>query len=259
MKPHHVISLFYVLAITFFIYAPIATLVFYSFQDGSVPLPPFRGFSLRWYEAVLNDDKMITSLWNSTIVALVSSVIATALAFMAAYGLSRHTYRFSRLIQWLLIAPITVSYLVLALGLMLMFNYLGMTRSLFLVVIGHVVINLPLCFGILYSQMGRHLVRYELAARDLGANAIQTMILITAPMILPAVLAAFALAVTFSWDEFIIAYLLTRFDVTLPVEIWGMMRRGLNPTTNAVGTLVFAISVILVLIGEYINYRRAKT
>ncbi len=258
MKPRYLISLIYVLAVAIFIYAPVAMLAFYSFQDGSVPLPPFKGFSLRWYEHVLGDDDMIISLWNSTIVALVSSLIATALAFMAAYGLSRHTYRFSRVIQWLLIAPITVSYLVLALGLMLTFKYLGIPKSLGLVIVGHVVVNLPLCFGILYSQMGAHLVRYELAARDLGANVTQVMVLVTAPLLLPAVLAAFALSVTFSWDEFIIAYLLTRFDVTLPVEIWGMMRRGLNPATNAVGTMVFAISVALVLIGEFINYRRTK-
>jgi spermidine/putrescine transport system permease protein len=84
------------------------------------------------------------------------------------------------------------------------------------------------------------------------------MWLVTAPMLAPALMAAFFLSVTFSWDEFIIAFLLSRFDVTLPVEIWSMLRSGLSPKTNAIGALVFLVSVAAVVAAEAAILRRAK-
>ena len=135
-------------------------------------------------------------------------------------------------------------------------NWLGVSLSLWTVGIGHVVINLPLCFAIIYASMGDHQKNIERAARDLGAAEWQVMTQVSAPMLMPSILAAFFLSVTFSWDEFIIAFLLSRFDVTLPVEIWSMLRSGLNPKTNAVGSVVFLVSVALLLILELIVFRR---
>jgi len=86
----------------------------------------------------------------------------------------------------------------------------------------------------------------------------QCLRLVTAPMMLPSILASFFLSVTFSWDEFIIAFLLSRFDVTLPVEIWGMLRSGLSPKTNAAGSLVFLISIFLLLLAELLVFRRFR-
>ena len=82
------------------------------------------------------------------------------------------------------------------------------------------------------------------------------MWLITAPLLAPAVIASYFLSVTFSWDEFIIAFLLSRFDVTLPVEIWSLLRSGLDPKTNAVGAIVFLTSVVAVVVLEATVFRR---
>ena len=120
------------------------------------------------------------------------------------------------------------------------------------------MINLPLCFAILYAQMSEPQARIERAARDLGAAEWQVLLLVTVPLLWPALFAAFFLAFTLSWDEFIIAFLLTRFDVTLPVEIWSALRTGLNPATNAVGSLVFGVSIVLVLLVELVLLRRAR-
>jgi spermidine/putrescine transport system permease protein len=112
------------------------------------------------------------------------------------------------------------------------------------------VINMPLCFAIVYSQMGEHQANIERAARDLGAAEWQVLMLVAAPLVWPALFASFFLSMTFSWDEFLISFLLTRFEVTLPVEIFSMLRSGLNPKTNAAGSLVFGISILLVLVLE---------
>lgn len=248
----------YAAAIYFFVFLPVAVLVVYSFQDSQIPVPPFRGPTFRWYSQVLADDGMIEALLNSTIVAVLSSIIAAILGFLAAYGLSRFRPRGGAFAMGLIMAPLSVSYLIIGMGLLIAFNAVGFPKSLLAVGLGHVVINLPLCFAIVYSQMGEHQANIERAARDLGAREWQVLTLVSAPMLWPALFAAFFLSMTFSWDEFMIAFLLSRFEVTLPVEIWNMLRGGLSPKTNAVGSLVFLISILLVAAIELTVLRKAR-
>ena len=226
-----------------FIYLPVIVLVAFSFQSGELPVPPLDGPSLRWYGKALSNARLTGSLVNSVLVGTLSSAVATALGFLAAYGLFRHRPLAAGAIRALLMSPITVSYLIVGLGLMIVFNLAGIGRSLAAVGIGHVVINLPLCFAIIYSQLGDHLRNIDNAARDLGAGDFATMSRIIAPIMLPSVIAAFCLSFTLSWDEFIISLLLSRFDVTLPVMIFELMRAGLTPEVNAVGTIIFCISI----------------
>ena len=253
-----VLSWLYLALAYAFVFLPVAVLVVFSFQDGRLPVPPFQGFSLQWYEKILSDRGLMTALWNSALVALVSSALALLMGFLAAHALARVKLPGSVMLRGLLIAPMTVSYLIIALGLLTTFNQSGVRLSLWTAGIGHVVINLPLCFAIAYAAMGDHQKNAERAARDLGAPEWRVLWHVSAPMLAPALAAAFFLSVTFSWDEFIIAFLLTRFDVTLPVEIWSMLRSGLSPATNAVGSLVFLASVSAVFLMEIFLFRRPK-
>lgn len=246
----------YALVIYGFILLPVVTLVLFSFQSSLFPIPPFTGPSLRWYDAVVNDPRLTAGLANSVIVALLSSALATLSGFLAAWGFARFHLPASGFLRGLITLPLTVSYLIIGMGLLTFFNWIGVPKSLWAAGIGHVVINLPLCFAIIYSQMGEHQANIERAARDLGASEPKLLLLVTAPMMWPALFAAFFLSMTFSWDEFIISFLLTRFDTTLPVEIWNLLRAGLNPKTNAVGAMVFGISVILAMVFELIAFRK---
>jgi spermidine/putrescine transport system permease protein len=241
-----------------FIFLPVAVLVVFSFQDGRLPVPPLQGLSLRWYAQVLGDRDLMAALAHSLVVAVASSAVALVLGFLAAHALARVRLPGSVLMRGLLIAPMTVSGLIIGLGLLTLFNAAGIRPSLWTAGVGHVVINLPLCFAILYASMGDQQRNAERAARDLGASDWQVLRLVSAPMLAPALAAAFFLSVTFSWDEFIIAFLLTRFDVTLPVEIWSMLRSGLSPATNAVGALVFLVSTALVVVLELTVFRKAR-
>lgn len=252
------LSWIYMGAIFTFIFLPVVVLVLFSFQESRLPVPPFNGPSLKWYTQVLNDRDLMEALTNSLLVALISAAIALLLGFFAAQGLARIRLPGSVLMRGLLIAPMTVSYLIIALGLLSMFNSLGFRPSLWTTGVGHVVINVPLCFAILFASMGDHQKNAERAARDLGAGELQVLFLVTAPMLKPALLAAYFLSVTFSWDEFIIAFLLTRFDVTLPVEIWSMLRSGLSPATNAIGSLVFLISIAILILLELTVFRKPR-
>ena len=256
VRPSTLLGCIYAAIIYSFIFLPVAVLTLFSFQAGRFPIPPFNGPSLKWYEAVFADEKLVAALANSLLVSISSSAVACVLGFLAAVGLARYKLPLSSLQRALITAPLAVSYLIIGLGLLIMFNAVGVSRSLFTVAIGHAVINTPLCFAIIYSQMGAHQVNIERAARDLGAADWQVLIMITAPLLMPAILVSFLLSVTFSWDEFIISFLLSRFDVTLPVEIWSLLRSGLTPKTNAVGAVVFLVSIALVVALEFAVFRR---
>lgn len=250
------IAVIYAALIYAFIFLPVAMLVLFSFQGSQVPVPPFNGPSLTWYDAVISDRRILAALGNSVVVALASSLVSTMLGFLAAWGFARFTLGWSGLWKGLISLPLTVSYLIIAMGLVIFFNWLGLRKSLIAVGIGHVVINMPLCFAVILSQMTANQANIERAARDLGAAGWQVLTLVTAPMLAPALFASFFLSVTFSWDEFIIAFLLTRFETTLPVEIWNMLRGGLSPRTNAIGSLVFGVSVVFAILFEVFAFRK---
>ncbi|RWE64661.1 MAG: ABC transporter permease [Mesorhizobium sp.] len=249
-------SWIYAITIYGFILLPVIVLVLFSLQATSFPIPPFTGPSLRWYDAVLADTRLTSALVNSLLVAAISSAVAVTLGFLSAWGFARFALPGSGLLRGLITLPLTVSYLIIGMGLLVLFNWAGVPKSLLAAGIGHVVINLPLCFAIIYSQMGDHQINIERAARDLGAPEWKVLLLITVPVMAPAIFAGFFLSMTFSWDEFVISFLLTRFDTTLPVEIWNLLRSGLNPKTNAVGSLVFAVSIVLVVFFELMLLRR---
>ena len=246
----------YAIVLYGFIFLPVIVLVLFSFQATMFPVPPFNGPSLRWYQTVLGDERLTAALANSLILAVTTSLIAVLLGFLAAYGLARYRLPGGGFFRGLITAPLMVSYLIIGMGLNIMFNGLSVPKSLTAAGIGHVVINLPLCFAVIYSQMGEHQVNIERAARDLGAKDWQVLTNITAPMLWPALFASFFLSMTFSWDEFVIAFLLTRFDTTLPVEMWSLLRSGLSPKTNAIGSIVFGVSVSMVLVLELVVLRR---
>ncbi|HXV25956.1 MAG TPA: ABC transporter permease [Alphaproteobacteria bacterium] len=233
----------FVAAMLAFIYLPVVILVLFSFQKGLLPVPPFEGPSLEWYERAFSNTRLMDALRNSVLVAGFSALAATVLGFLAAYGMARRPPMLAGGLRFLIMAPITVSSLIIGLGLLIVFNLAGIPKSLLAVGIGHTIINLPICFAIIYSQFGDHHRNIDQAAHDLGAGDFQVITRIAVPIMRPAIFASFCLAATLSWDEFIIALLLSRFEVTLPVMIFEMLRAGLTPEVNAAGTIVFAISM----------------
>ncbi|MBC8036924.1 MAG: ABC transporter permease subunit, partial [Rhizobiales bacterium] len=177
-----------------FIFLPVIVLVVFSLQSTAFPIPPFTGPSLRWYEAVLGDARLTSALLNSLLVAALSSFAAAALGFLAAWGFARFALPGSAFLRGLITLPLTVSYLIIGMGLLVLFNWAGLPKSLTAAGIGHVVINLPLCFAIIYSQMGDHQINIERAARDLGAKEWQVLLMVTLPVMWPAIFASLFLS-----------------------------------------------------------------
>jgi spermidine/putrescine transport system permease protein len=254
----NVLSGFYLTACYIFILLPVAVLILFSFQEGRLAVPPFKGPTLAWYITAFSNDRMMDGLVNSLLVGFGSSAISVILGFLAAYGISRYEFPARRLLQAVIILPLAVSYLLVGMGLLVTLSSVGLGPSLWMVVIGHVVINMPLAFAICLAQLGEHQRKIEWAARDLGASTFRVLTQVTMPMIAPALVAAFCLCFTLSWDEFIIAFLVTRFDVTLPIVIWTMLRGGLSPQTNAVGSFIFLCSILMLVAVELLLFRKRR-
>jgi spermidine/putrescine transport system permease protein len=248
----------YLAACYIFILLPVAVLILFSFQDGRLAVPPFKGPVLDWYVTAFNNPRMMDGLVNSLMVGILSSAISVILGFLAAYGISRYEFPARRLLQGVIILPLAVSYLLVGMGLLVTLSSLGLGPSLWMVIVGHVVINMPLAFAICLAQLGEHQRKIEWAAKDLGASTFRVLTQVTMPMIAPALVAAFCLCFTLSWDEFIIAFLVTRFDVTLPIVIWTMLRGGLNPQTNAVGSFIFLCSILMLVAVELLLFRKRR-
>ena len=152
-RPLNILTGVYALAIYGFIFLPVAVLVLFSFQGTLIPVPPFNGPSLRWYNAVFADRRLMAGLWNSFLVAVFSSALSVFLGFLAAYGFARFRFPGKGPLNGLMTAPLSVSYLIIGMGLLISFNWLGVPKSLIAAGIGHVVINLPLCFAIAYAAV----------------------------------------------------------------------------------------------------------
>ncbi|GBQ23979.1 spermidine/putrescine ABC transporter permease [Acetobacter estunensis NRIC 0472] len=252
------LGLLYMLACYGFIFLPVIVLVLFSFQDGRLPVPPFHGPTLFWYGEVLANSRLVAAMGNSFLVGVGSSLLSLVLGFLAAYGLARYRLRGRSLIRGFLVLPMAVSYLIVGMGLLVMASWAHIAPSLWLVGISHVVINMPLAFALCAAQFSETQARIEMAAGDLGASLPRILLQVTVPMMAPTLIAAFILCFTLSWDEFLSAFLLSRFEITLPVAIWGILRGGLNPQTNAIGSLVFFGVVALALIAEALLFRKKK-
>ena len=242
-----------------FVFLPVVVLVLFSFTSRDIPLPPFEGPSLEWYRKIFGNERVVSALVNSVLLAAASSFVATLLGFLGAYGIARHPTRWEGVMRYAIMAPITVSYLIVGMGLLVTFHVMGVPKSLWAVGAGHVVINLPLCFSIVLAGLGEHQRNLERAAQDLGASELQALVRVTVPISLPSILAAYCISFTLSWDEFIIAFLLTRFEVTLPVLLFELLRGGSSPELNAAGSVVFCISMSLVLVAVALTVGRRSS
>ncbi|REJ37311.1 MAG: ABC transporter permease [Bacillota bacterium] len=242
-----------------FIFSPLVTTAAFSFNEDRFASLPWRGFTLKWYRQLLASSALVDALINSVVVGLAVGVTAAVLGFLGAYGLHRLLGgRVSGLLSMVLLSPLAVPWLLLGLGLLIFLNSLGVPRSLASVWIGHSVFAIPLAVMVIQSRLATLPQRLEEAALDLGAGRLQALRYVVLPLSLPGVAAAFLLSFTLSFDEFIMAWFLTSFDVTLPVQIWTMVRSGINPTINAVGALVFVFSITLTVVAQWLLTARRE-
>ena len=234
-----------------FLYAPIAVLLVFSFNSSPIPAFPLSGFTLRWYHDFLTNGAMRGALGTSAIVATISSVIAVALGILASMALSRKTFRGKGVVTALLLSPLVIPFVVLGVAMLLLFHTLGVQLSILTVAIGHVVISLPYAILVLLPRLAQIDSSLAEAAYDLGASRLTTFRRITFPLILPAIISAFLIAFTTSFDEYALASFLIGTRQTFPIFLYSALRFPNDlPQVIAVAVIVLVFTLVVVVAAE---------
>src|SRR6202045_3642385 len=238
-----------------FIYLPIIVLIVYSFnRDGVGGFPP-RHLTLNWYRQLFGDGAIWTSVLNSLIVAACSVALSLTLGLLAALALDRASFPGKSLFRRLVLLPLILPGIITGLSLLMFAVYAGAHLSLITVFLGHGTALISVATTELFAGLQKMDRAQEEASLDLGATPLQTFWRVTLPNLKLSLIAAGLLIFTLSMDEIAVTFFLIGRDNTLPLEIWARLRRGITPEINAISTLIFAVSVILILIWYQIRTR----
>jgi len=243
-----------VAAVYVFLHLPILVLVVFSFNASKFSVE-WTGFSLEWYRRLLERDDILHGLRASLIVGVAATLISTLLGTFIALGLARHKFRGRRVLEALLYVPIVTPEIVTGISLLAFFQWtfrwLGWHLGLHTVILAHVSFSIAYVAIVVAARLRTFDASLEEAAMDLGATEWRAFRRVTLPAISPGFIAAGLLALTISFDDYVITSLVAGVDsTTLPMVIYAMARRGANPSINAISALIVVIFGALILISE---------
>ncbi|GGL74683.1 ABC transporter permease [Wenxinia marina] len=239
-----------------FLYAPIALLPIFAFNDGSIIAFPLQGFTTRWFSELWTNSALHNAVQNSLFIAVMTAVFATLLGICAARAGAMASFPGKQGILGFVMLPLVLPEIIVAVSLLIVLRQvLGLQLSNWSVIAAHVLICTPFSIAILNGAFQNLDPAMEEAAMDLGESRWSAFRLITLPLVMPGIVSSLLISFTISLDEFIIAFFLTGTNPTMPVYIWGLLRfPGQLPVVMALGTILVALSIILLTIAEY--YRR---
>jgi len=240
-----------------FLYLPIVLLVVYSFNESKL-VTVWGGFSTKWYGELLRNEGLLDAAWVTIRVAFLSSTVATALGVMAGLMLSRlGAFRGRTLFSGMIYAPLVMPDVIIGLSLLLMFVAVALDRGIMTVTIAHITFSMCYVAVVVQSRLVSFDRSIEEAAMDLGCPPGRTFLLITLPVIMPAIVSGWLLAFTLSLDDLVIASFATGPGATtLPMKIYSQVRLGVTPEINAVSTILVGIVAVGVLIASIVSKRQ---
>jgi len=240
------------------LYVPIGVLLLYSFNDARTPYR-WGGWSLRWYRALFADAAMMQALWNSLGLACTAASLATAIGALTAFALHRYRFRGQGLMRGLLFVAMMSPEIVLAISLLALFLLVGVQLGFVSLLIGHLTFCLPFVVITVLARLAGFDAQLLEAARDLGAGEFAALRTVLLPAILPALLAGWLLGFTLSLDDVVVSTFVggPSYEV-LPLRIYSMVRIGLKPEVNALGTLLLALSLGALGLSQLLLWRGTR-
>jgi len=268
-------QLFSIYGIIFFtfIYLPLLTVIFLSFNSNPINMMVWDGFTFDWYKSIFgystkldedaiyleSTDQLLSSLKNSLIVSITTTTISTIIGTMTALALARFRFKFKSFYRALIFLPMLIPDIVLGIALLIFFVTIGIKLSLLSIIIGHCTFLSSYVFIVVSARLAGMNETFEEASFDLGANRLTTFRKITLPIISPGIIGGALLAFIISLDDLVITYFISGVgSTTLPVFIYGIMRRGIKPEINAIATLMIVASLIIAGAGLYFRSKTTK-
>jgi spermidine/putrescine transport system permease protein len=250
MKRPSVVLSIYALAAFLFLHLPLLILAAFSFNTSRFTV--WEGFSLRWYTGALQDSQLIDASWNSLIIAIFATVVSTIIGTLCAYALwKRSSPVLTGSLYLSLVTPEIVTGISLLAFYQWIFRFLHVQLGMHTVILAHLSFSIAYVVIVVMARLRTVDAQLEEAALDLGANEWQAFRYVTLPAILPGVVAAALLAFTVSFDDYVITSLVAGVDSeTLPMVIYAIARRGVNPVVNAISAMIVVGFGALILISE---------
>jgi putrescine transport system permease protein len=247
-----------------FLYLPIVALIIFSFNDSPIP-NVWRGFTLKWYEALIRDEEMLSGLWLSLQIALLTACGSVVLGTLAAFALVKYKrFKGRTLFSGMVNAPLVMPEVVVGLSLLLMLvsvqRALGFPeRGLFTIWLGHLLLGMAYATVVVQARLQDLNPQLEEAAMDLGARPHQVFWLVTLPMIGQSLISAWLLTFTLSLDDVVLsAFLSGPGSTTMPLVIFSRARLGLNPSVNAIATVIVIVVAVGVVLASYLIARAER-
>ena len=268
-------QLFSIYGIIFFsfIYLPLLTVIFLSFNSNPINMMVWDGFTFDWYKSIFgystkldedaiyleSTDQLLSSLKNSLIVSTTTTTISTFIGTMTALALARFRFKLKSFYRALIFLPMLIPDIVLGIALLIFFVTIGIKLSLLSIIIGHCTFLSSYVFIVVSARLAGMNETLEEASFDLGANRLTTFRKITLPLISPGIIGGALLAFIISLDDLVITYFISGVgSTTLPVFIYGIMRRGIKPEINALATLMIVASLLIAGAGLYFRSKTTK-
>lgn len=230
-----------------FLYLPIVVLVGFSFNTSRLNIV-WQGFTLQWYADLWRDEVLMRSLGNSLYVAAVTTVVSVALGTAGALLLDRYRFPGTRLWNTLILVPMLVPEVIMGVSLLILFVTLHLELGFTSIIVSHVTFCFPFVLVAVKARLAGLDPALEEAAMDLGATPAAAFRRVLVPYLMPAIVSGALMSFTLSFDELIVTYFTASASTrTLPLEIFGRIRKGLDPTLNAVSTVFIAVTAVLVV------------
>lgn len=247
-----IINFSFVSLVYMFLYLPIIVLILNSFNASKFGMK-WGGWTLKWYESLLNNDSLMQAAWHSINIAVYSATVATIIGSLTAVALFRYRFKGKRMVNGLLFIVMMSPDIVMAISLLALFLVIGAQLGFVTLFIAHITFCLPFVVVTVYSRLKGFDVKMLEAAKDLGAGEWVILKQILLPLAMPAVVGGWLLSFTLSLDDVIISSFVTgpAYEI-LPLKIYSMVKVGISPEVNALATLMLVVSLVMVILSQAI-------
>ena len=247
-----------VVAVYAFLHLPILVLVVFSFNASKFSVE-WTGFTLEWYRRLLERDDVLHGLRVSLVVGVAATVISTLLGTLIALGIARHRFRGRRVLEALIYVPIVTPEIVTGISLLILYVLIGFPLGIATVTIAHVAFCISFVVVVVLARIEGMDRSLEEASLILGADEITTFWKVTVPQLWPGILSGALLAFTMSFDDFVItSFVAGPGSSTLPLVVYSMVRRNIEPSINAISTLILVATTVLIYAADRFGRERAQ-
>lgn len=240
------------------IFMPLFMIIAFSFNEATFPGFPWSGFTLEWYKKLFSDEKMMSAIANSVIVGISTAALSTLTGLAGAISLSKSKRiidKFTRIVSFM---PPLIPFILSGIAFVTFLNYFPLPKSLFSIIIFQSVLFFPISLGVITLKINELPAGLRNVSKNLGSTYPGYFFKVLLPLLKNTLIGVALLMFVLSWDEFVISWFVSGFQETIPIRVWSLLKSSITPKINALGTISFIISLILLIVAQRYLFKNKK-